>query len=316
MRDRINYSIIVPVYCNEDSLENLYIAILNDIVIKNPNITGEIIFIDDGSTDNSFNKLLELKNNYKDNNIRLKIVKLTRNFGQIFAIQSGYFQAKGECIINIAADLQDPPRVINKMLNYHFKEEYDIVIAARKSRKESLFRKITSQIFYWLINKLSFKNMPKSGFDIVLINDKVKNYILDLNESDPFWQGQILWSGYNTKFIKYEREKRQFGKSKWTFTKKIKYLIDGVMGYSFFPIRMITFLGILISLSGFIYAGYIFVLRLTTQDLVYGWAPLMIVILLLGGFQMLMLGIIGEYVWRTLSQARNRPKFIIDKIIE
>lgn len=316
MIDEINYSIIIPVYCNENSLEDLYDTIKKDVIFENPELKAEIIFIDDGSTDNSFNKLLELKKNNIKDNIQITIIKLTRNFGQIFAIQSGYLHSKGECIINIAADLQDPPEIVNKMLYHHYYDNYNIVVAVRNSRQESLFRRITSKIFYSMINRLSFRNMPPAGFDIVLIDDTVKKYVLALDESDPFWQGQILWPGYKSKFIYYERKKRKLGKSKWTMMKKIKYLIDGIMGYSFFPIRMISLMGFLISLSGFIYTFYIIVLKFSSQDLIYGWAPLMIVILVLGGFQMLMLGIIGEYLWRILSQVRNRPKFIIEKIIE
>jgi len=314
--ETIDYSIIIPVFNNENSLEDLYKTINKDIVAENPDLKGEIIFIDDGSTDNSFNNLLELKKKNAKDNIQITLIKLTRNFGQIFAIQSGYLHSKGECIVNIAADLQDPPSIVNKMLFHHYNDSYDIVIAVRNSRQESLFRRITSRIFYSIINRLIFRNMPPAGFDIVLINNTVKKYVLELDESDPFWQGQILWPGYKPKFIYYERKKRKSGKSKWTMMKKIKYLIDGIMGYSFFPIRMITLLGIFISLSGFIYALYIIAVRLSSQDLVYGWAPLMIVILILGGFQLLMLGIIGEYLWRILSQVRNRPKFIIDEIIE
>jgi polyisoprenyl-phosphate glycosyltransferase len=314
MNKDYDYSIVIPVFCNEESLEKIFERIIHEIFSRNPTLTGEIIFVDDGSNDASYNKLLDIKR--KNTNVNCKVIKLTRNFGQVFAIMAGYEHAQGRCIINLAADLQDPPKIINAMLDYYFNGDIDIVIGVRDSRDESFFRKITSMLFYLLVKKLSFNNMPIGGFDIVLIKQKIKDHILGLNDSDPFWQGQILWTGFKTKFIYYKRQKRLGGKSKWTLSKKIKYLIDGILGYSFFPIRMITISGIIISLCGFIYSIYILVARLYGAEMVYGWAPLMIAILLLGGFQILMLGVIGEYVWRTLSQVRNRPKYIIDEIIE
>ena len=158
--------------------------------------------------------------------------------------------------------------------------------------------------------------MPKGGFDFILISSKVKNEILDDLEADFFLQGKILWTGYDIKFIPYKRRKRKEGLSQWTFSKKLKWFIDAVMSYSFFPIRFISFLGVVIALMGFIYAVVVFFQRIFTDDYIYGWAPIVILILILSGFQLLMLGVIGEYIWRTLSQTRNRLKYVIEEIIE
>ena len=158
--------------------------------------------------------------------------------------------------------------------------------------------------------------MPIGGFDFVLISEKVKKIILSKQEANAFWQGQILWTGINIKFISYRRAKREIGTSKWTTSKKIKYLIDGVMAYSYFPLRIMSFTGLIVSILGFIYAIDVFVERIFGNVPMKGWAPLMIIILVLSGIQMLMLGIVGEYLWRTLDQVRNRPTYIIDKIYE
>lgn len=307
-------SIIIPVYFNEGSLKLIYEGLINSVFSKNKDYLFETVFIDDGSGDSSLKELISLKAERADD--KIKIIRFTRNFGQVSAMLAGYEYAKGKCVINISADMQDPPNIMNEMLFGFFNDKYDIVIATRNDRDESLFKKKTSSFFYNLIKKISFPNMPIGGFDFVLLSERVKQQIITNQESNPFWQGQILWTGYKTKFISYKRQKRKFGKSRWSFRKKIKYLIDGVLGYSYLPLRLMSIFGIIISLIGFIYAIVIIISRIMGNAPFKGWAPLMIIILILSGIQMLMLGIIGEYLWRTLDQVRNRPKYIVDKIFE
>ena len=316
MSSKYHYSIIIPVYCNQSTLKDLLIEIKDKVIEKNKHLNGEIIFVDDGSYDDSYNQLQQLKKQYND--INCTLIKLTRNFGQGPAIFAGYEYAKGDCVVNLAADLQDPVEIINKMLKYYFEENYKVVLPIRASRDDSFFRNFASKIFYWIIRKISFKNMPVGGFDIFLIDKKISKFILGSNESDPFIQGQILWSGYKTKYILYDRKKRFYGRSKHTLSKLIKFFIDGIMSYSFFPIRMMSYIGILISTFGFFYGSYIIYDHFTYigPPRPLGWASLMIVILIIGGFQMLMLGVIGEYIWRTLSQARGRPQYMIEEVIE
>jgi len=309
----IDCSIVIPVYCNELNVEPTFNKINEVVIKKNPHMKFEIIFVDDGSYDNSMQKLFDLKNS---NEGLIKIIKFTRNFGQVNAIYAGYSRARGKCIVNISADLQDNPELINEMFRYHFEEKYPIVICTRSDREESFARRSTSKLFYAAMRKLSFQNMPAGGFDFLLIENRVKSLLLSNMEANAFWQGQILWTGYKVKFIPYTRQKRELGESKWTFSKKMKYLIDGVMGYSFLPIRIISILGILISLSGFLYAIFIVIAKFTGNVPFQGWAPLMIIVLLLSGFQMLMLGIIGEYLWRTLDEVRRRQAYVIETYYE
>jgi len=171
-------------------------------------------------------------------------------------------------------------------------------------------------VFYKLMKTLSFPNMPEKGFDFTLLGEKMKNLMLEHEEANPFFQGQLLWSGYPLKFIPYTRVDRQLGESRWTFAKKIKYLLDGVLGYSYFPIRMMSVAGAIVAVSGFLYALVIFVDFFIEGNPVQGWAPLMILLLVLSGIQMLMLGVIGEYLWRTLDQVKNRPGYIIEKVFD
>lgn len=309
----VDYTIIIPVYFNEGSLDATLTTIKQQVVDRNADLTAEVIFVDDGSGDNSLAELLTLQQSHPG---LVKVIKLTRNFGQVQAILAGFRLARGKCVINISADMQDPPELISEMLSSHFNEGYEIVICSRESREETWFRRFTSQIFYKLMKKLSFPNMPEKGFDFALLGNNVKNLILKQGEANPFFQGQILWSGYPLKFIPYTRIDRKIGESRWTLAKKIKYLLDGVMGYSYFPIRMMSVVGAIVAISGFFYALAIFVDFFIRGNPVQGWAPLMILLLLLSGVQMLMLGIIGEYLWRTLDQVKNRPGYVIEKVFD
>ncbi len=308
----VHCSIVVPVYFNEGSLHKTFDLLQNVVMKNNPNRTFEIIFIDDGSGDDSLAELMELKEAHDV----VRVIKLSRNFGQGAAILAGYTHARGDTVVTIAADLQEPPELINQMLDAHFNEKNDIVICTRQGREESFFRRATSNLFYGIIKRISFKNMPDGGFDFFLISRRVKNLIVRSNEKNPFLQGQVLWSGFQTKFIPYTRKAREIGKSRWTFGKKIKYLIDGMMAYSYFPMRFMSVMGMIIFGLGLLYSLVIVLAKFLGSTPFVGWAPLMIVILLLSGFQMLMLGIIGEYLWRTLDQVRNREQFVVDEIYD
>ena len=306
----VDLSIVIPVYFNEGLLKSTMAALQEQVLQKNPKLKSEVIFVDDGSGDNSLNELLEIRAQHPG---LVSVIKLTRNFGQVSALRAGISRASGKCVVAMSADGQDPAALINDMLKAHYDEKYEVVVCSREGRDESAYRAVTSKIFYALMRKLSFPNMPEGGFDFILLGRRAVESLLRSQEAHPFLQGQILWMGYPAKFIPYRRQKRATGESRWTFGKKVTYLIDGVMSYSFLPIRLVSVSGLLIALLGFAYAVVVFLSKLIYSHAVKGWTPLMIVILVLGGFQMLTLGIFGEYMWRILAQVQRREPYLIDR---
>lgn len=301
-------SFVIPVFRNEGSLSITYQKILN--LTDALNLDYELIFINDGSDDNSLFELKELHN--KDR--KVKIISFSRNFGQVAAIIAGLKEVTGNCVISMSADLQEPISLIESMI-LKWKEGNEIVICHRNDREDGFIANNTSKLFYNLI-KLSNPKMPKGGFDFLLIDKKAVAVLNTIDERNRFFQGDILWLGFTVSFIPYNRIKRTIGVSQWTLSKKIKYFIDGLLNTSYIPIRLMSLIGICTSLIGFLYAFIIFYNRLFNNTPFNGWAPIMITILIIGGFIMIMLGIIGEYVWRTYDETRKRPIYIIkEKLI-
>lgn len=304
----MDYSIVIPVYFNEGSIPKLVEEIRKEVIepLKGK-YSGEVIFVDDGSGDKSIAKLLEAQSKYS----WIKIIELTRNFGQVNAIYAGYEHASGGCVINISADLQDPTKLIKSMIEEFYTTDNELIIGVRTEREEAFYRKATSKLFYWLSKKISFKNLPTGGFDFACVGRKIIDLLLQERDKNPFWQGQLLSSGYSIKWVEYTRKARTHGKSMTSLSKKIKYFIDGMLSYSYTPIRLVSTSGFLIAGCGFVYALIILISKLLGGVNISGWAPIMITILVLSGMQMVMIGILGEYIWRTLDQIRNRPLYIV-----
>jgi dolichol-phosphate mannosyltransferase len=308
-----DYSIVIPVYFNEASLAPLMQSLDTNVLRANPQYQPEIIFVDDGSGDRSFLELKEIQARYP---LIVTIIKLTRNFGQGAAMLAGWRQAKGKCLITMSADGQEPTEKINDMLKGFFEEAYDIVICARRGRDESLYRIVTSQIFFFLMRKLTFPDMPKEGFDFWLLSRRAFETILRNADVQPFFQGYTLWTGFKTKVLPYRRRERHSGVSRWTLGKKFTAFLDSVVLFSFAPIRVMSLMGCICAFLGFAYAIWIMRDTLVLGNPVKGWSPIMVAILVMGGFQMIMLGVMGEYLWRTLAQVRGREKYVIDAIYE
>jgi dolichol-phosphate mannosyltransferase len=311
--DEIDYSIVIPVYFNEGCLIPLMQALKATVLDANPRYRGEVIFVDDGSGDGS---LAELQQIQRESPTLVTIIKLTRNFGQGGALMAGYNQTKGKCIVTMSADGQEPPELVNDMLKAFFEEKNEVVICARESRDESRYRIITSRVYFYMMRKLAFRDMPKGGFDFWLFSQRALKALIRNADPHLSFQGQVLWMGFKTKFISYRRRARLAGVSRMTFTRKLTGFLDGLIGYSFAPIRIMSLAGCIFSLLGFAYAGLIVVGSILFGNPVKGWAPLMIMVLVMGGFQMIMLGLIGEYLWRTLTQVRRRDMYLIDAVYE
>jgi len=308
-----DYSIVIPVYFNEENLEATMAGLEQAVLAAHQTLRGEVIFVDDGSGDRSFQVLVRL---HERNPATVRVIRLTRNFGQPAALLAGLRHARGRVVATISADGQDPPGLIAEMLEAHETQGWDVVIATRAGRDESAWRIGTSRLFYRLMQKLTFPRMPTGGFDCFSLSRRALDVFLRNAEAHPFVQGQVLWMGFEPKFLTYRRRRREAGRSRWTFARKVTYLLDGVLSYSFLPLRVMSLTGLAFALLGFLYAVAIFFGKLLGGVPVEGWAPLMIVILVMGGIQMLMIGIIGEYLWRTLAQVRGRDPFVVEQLLE
>lgn len=296
-------SFVIPVFRNEGSITTTYEK-LTDLMV-NQNLDYEFVFINDGSDDNSLNELITL--HQRDS--KVKIISFSRNFGQVSAVIAGLKEVTGDVTINISADLQEPIKLISEMIS-KWQSGNEIVICHRMNREDGFIANKASNFFYKLMKYVNPK-MPKGGFDFVLIDKKAVAVLNQIDERNRFFQGDILWLGFNVAFIPYTRLKRTIGKSQWTLSKKLKYFIDGLLNTSYIPIRLMSLIGMIISFLGFIYAIVIAYSRLINNTPFDGWAPIMILILIIGGLIMLMLGVIGEYVWRTYDETRKRPIYII-----
>lgn len=300
-------SIIIPVYFNAPSLKKLHTKIAKATSLLDCNY--ECIYVNDGSKDDSLSILKQIKK--KDSHV--KIVDLSRNFGSFNAILAGMSIAKGDAIMDLTADLQDDPQLIIRLFE-QWQKGFSVCLAIREQRQDGWLSNTASNTFYRLMQRYALPDMPKGGFDIFLIDRIVVNLILSMEEKNTSLIGQILWLGFKRKCIYYSRKQRPHGRSRWTLSKKLKYFIDSFLAFSYTPIRLMTSLGLLTAGISAIYMLIILGNWFFNQIPVAGWSSLAILILFLGSIQMIMLGIIGEYVWRSLEASKKRPNFVIEKI--
>ena len=301
-------SVVVPVYCNEETLRETCQRIIEVRNQKFHFLKLEIIFVDDGSSDGSWQELTNLREEYPN---QVSLIKLSRNFGQVSAILAGYATAKGDAIITISADLQDPVSIMAQMVD-HWAKGQEIVIANREARNDDIYSTLGSNIAYSLARKAN-PRIPEGGFDYLLMSKRAIEVLKSFKGRHRFFQGDVLWIGLPTTFIPYTRERRQHGKSRWTFRKKFKYSIDLILDSSYFPIRMMSAFGFFTASCGLLYTIIIVISWFQGDTPFKGWAPLMIIILIIGGLIMMMLGVIGEYLWRIYDDIKSRPLYIIEK---
>ena len=304
-------SIVIPCYFNELNVAETYKVLVRDVFEKRKDIEFEIVFVDDGSRDKTLDELKKVQT--YDNHV--KIVKLSRNFGEFRAIVAGMSQATGDAIAVMSADLQDPPYLITEMIQY-WQQGEKVVIAARNKRDEPWIKNFFANTYYRIVRKLVIADYPKQGFDFFLMDKSVAEILVNMQEKNSSIYVQLIWTGFNPKVIEYTRQAREKGKSMWSYKKIIDLFIDTFIVFSHTPIRWISGLGFLMSISGFISALLLVYDKLVHGSDVAGWTSLMVVVLVLAGVQMIMLGIIGEYMWRNLDESRKRPLYIIDEIIE
>ena len=302
-------SVVVPVYYNEDNIAPTWSALSAALAELPGDLTFEVIFVDDGSGDASYARLEAL---HRSEPGHVRVVKLTRNFGQVPAILAGLAHARGDCCVVMSADLQDPPELILDMVDRWKRGQRKIVLATRTQREDGLITRMASRTFYRLMKRFAIPQMPEGGFDFFLLDRQVIDIVNQVEEKNTFIQGHVLWTGFEPDIIEYTRRRREIGSSRWTLSKKLKYFVDGFVTYSLMPMRLITLTGVAVSALSFAYALVILILKLGWEIPLEGWTPTMIVILLLGGTQLIMLGIIGECIWRSYNETRKLPNFVVE----
>lgn len=303
-------SFVVAVYHNEGAISKTHEKIKSIFASELTEHDYEIVFVDDGSKDGSLAEILALK----ERDPHVKAITFTRNFGQMAAMLAGFREATGDAVINISADLQDPIELIPQMVE-SWCSGSEIVICHRTDRSDTLLAKLFSRMAYGVL-RISFPQIPPGGFDFVLMDRKVMDSFNAVDVRHRFFQGDLLWTGYRTSFIPYARLKRTIGKSQYNFGKKLKNFLDAVLDASYLPIRFISLVGLITSAFGVMYSVTIVFSWLRGETPFAGWAPIMIAILLVGGLIMVMLGVIGEYVWRINEEVRKRPNYVVrDKFL-
>ena len=312
----IELSIIVPCYNESEVVENFFSAMVgNNGILNNLGLNCELVFINDGSKDNTLELLKAQKEIYSNkSNLDIKIVNLSRNFGKEAAMSAGFSVASGEAIVPMDADLQDPPELIAKFVEL-WRQGYDVVLAKRNDRQEDSFAKrFSSSLFYKLNNKISEIEIPQNVGDFRLFTKKVLNAINSLPENQRFMKGIFAWVGFRSITIEYEEQERIAGSSKFNGWKLWNFALQGITGFGTLPLRIWTYIGFIVSFFAFIYASFLILRTLIMGIDLPGYASLVVIILFLGGLQLIGVGILGEYVGRIYMESKRRPPFIIDEI--
>jgi glycosyltransferase involved in cell wall biosynthesis len=302
-------SVVVPVYYNAESLPLLFAELQKvEAQLHERDCAMELIFVDDGSGDESMLELMKIKQQRPDT----RVVKLTRNFGAVHASRLGLKQATGDCATVFNADLQDPPELIIEMTD-QWLAGAKYVIALRESRIDPPLTILFARIYHWLVRQTITKDYPKGGIDIMLMDAALLPYIRDSSKNTNYTL-LAYWLGYKPATVLYQRRKREHGKSRWTFTKKLTYFIDSILGFSMLPIRIISLTGFMVSLASFAYGAYIVITTLMGEREVAGFATLVALITFLLGLIIIILGFIGEYLSRIFDEITTRPEAVVDEI--
>lgn len=306
--ENVTYSVVIPIYNEQANLPELYRRLTT--VMTNLNAHYEIILVNDGSTDDSLLLMREL--NQKDS--RVKIINLSRNFGHQIAISAGMDYTKGQAVIVMDGDLQDPPEVLPIFIE-KWQEGWDVVYAVRKKRKENLFKRVAYAMFYRILHKISNIDIPLDSGDFSVIDRKIVNLLKSMPERNRFVRGIRTWVGFKQIGVDYERDRRFAGKPKYTFKRLVKLALDGVISFSYFPLQMARSLGFIVSGVSLVGAVLTLCQRLFTDTTVPGYATTVISILFLGGIQLITIGILGEYIGRIYDEVKQRPLYIFQELI-
>ena len=303
-------SVVVPVFNEGEGVRIAYHAIRAVLQTELPDLDYEIVFVDDGSRDDSYAYIEALC--AEDKNVCG--IKFAINCGSHSAIRAGFEYARGDVGCFLACDLQDPPQIIPKMLA-KLDGEVQIVAAARNRRQDPWLSRLLSTAFNSLSRVIVSRDIPPGGASMFLLGPKALKAVRKYGERNLTLEGLFATMGFAQATVDYNRQIRRHGVSKWTLSKRLKLFADFFVAYSYTPIRLMSYLGICVAFLGFLYSAFLIFNRLFFSTPIVGWTALMVVILILGGVQMLMLGVIGEYLWRALDEARGRPRYIIEEFL-
>ncbi|MGQ7848582.1 glycosyltransferase family 2 protein [Granulosicoccus sp. 3-233] len=302
-------SLIVPVY-NEEAAIGLFMAQVNAMV-RRSDTHFELVFVNDGSSDNTLSVIKAFPSSCP-----MRLVDLSRNFGKEAAMTAGLAMSKGDAAVPIDVDLQDPIEVIDQFI-VEWKNGHDMVYGVRESRGcDTPMKRNTSVLFYYIFNKLSRDKIPENVGDFRLMDRKVIDAVLSLEEKNRFMKGMFSWVGFKTKAVPYHRAPRAAGNTSWNYWKLWNFALDGVIGFSSLPLRVWTYIGAFISLFSFLFIANIVFRKLVFGNPVDGWSSLMVTVLFFGGIQLISLGIIGEYLGRLFIESKNRPVYLVDTVEE
>ena len=298
-------SIIIPIYNEEGNINLLYDRVKKVATDISP--AHELIFINDGSKDKSMLLIKELSS--KDSNV--KYINFARNFGHQVAVMAGLDFATGNAVAIIDADLQDPPELIIEMYA-KMKEGFEVVYAKRRSREgESFLKTWTAKWFYRTLQRITSINIPVDTGDFRIMDKKIVEVLKQMPEQHKFLRGQISWIGFNQTYVEYDRSERNAGETGYTYRKMLRFALDGITAFSTTPLKFATTLGFVVSFAAFIVSLYALYSKFILHDAVQGWTSLMLVVLFLGGVQLICIGIIGEYISRMSSDVKKRPLYVV-----
>ncbi len=303
-------SVVVPVFNESPVIETFYQQ-LKGTMDSIDSFSYEVIFVDDGSKDDSYQKLM----NIADSDPKVRVIKFSRNFGHQIAITAGIDNAGGDAVVLIDADLQDPPDVIKRFIT-KWEEGYDVVYGVREKRDgEGKMKLLTAALFYRILRKIIKIDVPADTGDFRLMSRRVVDRFKQLKEKDRFVRGLVSWVGFKQAGLLYKRDRRYAGKTKYPYSKMLKFALDGITSFSSVPLKLATWLGYFTSFLAFLYLSTVFfqkIMGITVQ----GFATIMVGMLFLGGVQLICLGIIGEYIGRIFNETKQRPMYVIEDIYQ
>lgn len=304
-------SIVVPVY-NETEVIDAFYERMTAVARSLPFAAYEILFVDDGSADDTWNRV----RSYARNDPSVRPIKLSRNFGHQAAITAGLDHARGDCVVIIDSDLQDPPEVVPEMVA-RWREGYDVVYGRRSSREgEGQMKLLTASAFYRLLNRLTRINIPVDVGDFRLLSRRAADQLRGLREQDRFVRGLVSWIGFRQTGVTYARDRRYAGDTKYPFGKMMKFALDGITSFSTLPLKLAMWLGYAASALAFIYLISVFVQKFILQNTIQGWATIMVALLFLGGVQLICIGILGEYIGRIFNEIKGRPLYVVEEFMD